>query len=313
MLVGRDVVRDMWTFQIVEAYDEQYWRVFRAVDRAGPGAAVRRRPARLRGRDETAGQTVRRIVTCPAARTLPAMQDSRIRTDVPGDGLPAHFRRVVSFHPRGGRLNAVQRKAFETHADRWYLEAADLSEPVDGAALFGRNAGLVLEIGSGMGESTVAMAVNRPEVNLLAVEVYKPGVAQTLHHLSRAGVQNVRVMRGDGVQVLTDLIAPGSRWPSSGCSSPIRGRRPNTSSDGWSPPSSPPWSRPGCVAAAPSGWPPTGRRTPSGCWPRAPRPRACATPTPAGRRVPEFRPRTRFERRGLAAGHEIFDLEFIRR
>ena len=33
VLVGRDVVRDMWTFQIVEAYDEQYWRVFQAVDR----------------------------------------------------------------------------------------------------------------------------------------------------------------------------------------------------------------------------------------------------------------------------------------
>ena len=32
VLVGRDVVRDMWTFQIVEAYDEQYWQVFRAVD-----------------------------------------------------------------------------------------------------------------------------------------------------------------------------------------------------------------------------------------------------------------------------------------
>src|SRR6476620_10801426 len=100
------------------------------------------------------------------------MQDSRIRTDVPGDGLPAHFRRVVSFHPRGGRLNAVQRKAFETHADRWYLEAAHLAEPVDGAALVGRSSGLVVEMGSGMGESAVAMAVNRPDGNVLAVEVY---------------------------------------------------------------------------------------------------------------------------------------------
>jgi hypothetical protein len=33
VLVGRDVVKDMWTFQIVEAYDEQYYRVFREVDR----------------------------------------------------------------------------------------------------------------------------------------------------------------------------------------------------------------------------------------------------------------------------------------
>jgi hypothetical protein len=32
VLVGRDVVRDMWTFQLVEAYDEQYWQVFQAVE-----------------------------------------------------------------------------------------------------------------------------------------------------------------------------------------------------------------------------------------------------------------------------------------
>jgi hypothetical protein len=33
VLVGRDVVHDMWTFQIVEAYDEQYWQVFQAAER----------------------------------------------------------------------------------------------------------------------------------------------------------------------------------------------------------------------------------------------------------------------------------------
>jgi hypothetical protein len=32
VLVGRDVVPGMWTFQLVEAYDEHYWKVFRAVD-----------------------------------------------------------------------------------------------------------------------------------------------------------------------------------------------------------------------------------------------------------------------------------------
>ena len=32
MLVGRDVIKDMWTFELVEAYDSQYWSVFRAVD-----------------------------------------------------------------------------------------------------------------------------------------------------------------------------------------------------------------------------------------------------------------------------------------
>jgi tRNA (guanine-N7-)-methyltransferase len=209
-------------------------------------------------------------------------------------------------------LNAVQRKAFETHADRWYLEAGELSGPIDGPALFDRKAGLVLEIGSGMGESTVAMAAARPEVNLVAVEVYKPGVAQTLHHLSRAGVHNVRVLRGDGVQVLTDLIAPGSLaevwlffpdpWPKTKhlkrrlvtpdftalvATRLRRGGRFLLATD-WAPYAE------GMLAACTAT---KGLRNAHAGW--APR--------------PDFRPRTRFERRGLAAGHEIFDLEFTRR
>src|SRR4051812_27580676 len=140
------------------------------------------------------------------------MQDSRIRTVAPTDGLPAHFRRVVSFHPRGGRLNDVQRRAWDAHADEWYLdpEAYSVDRPFEPDAVFGRTAPLVLEIGSGMGESTAQMALARPDINLMAIEVYKPGVAQTFYHLGRSQAENVRVMRGDGVQILTDLIPPGS-------------------------------------------------------------------------------------------------------
>jgi tRNA (guanine-N7-)-methyltransferase len=240
------------------------------------------------------------------------MQDSRIRTDNPGDGLPAHFRRVVSFHPRGGRLNAVQRKAFETHSGSWYLEAAELGCPVDGPALFDRDAGLVLEIGSGMGESTAAMAAARPEVNLLAVEVYKPGVAQTLYHLSRAGVTNVRVMRGDGAQVLTDLVAPASLaeiwlffpdpWPKTkhfkrrlvtpAFAALVASRL-----------------RRGGVFRLATDWAPYAESMMAACTATKGLRNAHAGWAPR----PDFRPRTRFERRGIAAGHEIFDLVFSRR
>ena len=240
------------------------------------------------------------------------MPDSRIRTVVPGDGLPPHFRRVVSFHPRGGRLNAVQRKAFETHAEEWYLEAAELEGPLDPAVMFDRPAGLVLEIGSGMGESTVAMAAARPEINLLAVEVYKPGVAQTLHHLNRAGVDNVRMMRGDGVQVLTELVAPGTLaevwlffpdpWPKT------RHFKRRLVTPEFAALVASRLCRGGVFRLA-TDWAPYAERMLAAC-----------TATKGLRNVhagwaprPEFRPRTRFERRGLAAGHEIFDLEFSRR
>lgn len=152
-----------------------------------------------------------------ALGTLLVVASSRIPTsptvrpgDPPGDGLPEHYRRIVSFTPRGGRLNPVQKRAFDEHADAWYLEGADLGEQLDPVALFSRDAPLIVEIGSGMGESTAAMAAARPEVNLLAIEVYKPGVAQTFHHLAKAGATNVRVLRADVVPVLEQLVAPDS-------------------------------------------------------------------------------------------------------
>jgi hypothetical protein len=64
------------------------------------------------------------------------VQDSRIHPSsvALADGRPPEFRRVVSFHPRGGRLNDVQRRAFDAHADRWYHETAHFDGPLDAAA-----------------------------------------------------------------------------------------------------------------------------------------------------------------------------------
>ena len=126
-----------------------------------------------------------------------------------GDGDPRH-RPIVSFAPRGGRMNDSQRRAWEAHAGRWLVERAAVEGGIDQQALFGRVAPLVLEIGPGMGDATAAMALARPEVNLLAVEVYKPGIAQTFSNLARRAVTNVRVLRADAVEVLRTVVQPGS-------------------------------------------------------------------------------------------------------
>ncbi len=242
------------------------------------------------------------------------MQDSRIRTVAPTDGLPAHFRRVVSFHPRGGRLNDVQRRAWNEHADTWYLdpESFNAVNVFEAERIFGRSAPLVIEIGSGMGESTAGMAVARPEINLLAVEVYKPGVAQTFHHLARAGAENVRVMRGDGVQVLTDLIAPASLaeawlffpdpWPKT----KHLKRRLVTAS--FTELVASRLRRGGTLRLA-TDWAPYAEQMLAVCTTT----KGLRNAYPGWAARPGFRPRTRFERRGLADGREIFELEFVRR
>lgn len=86
----------------------------------------------------------------------------------------------------------------------------DVTAPFDRVAVYGRSAPLVLEIGSGMGEATAAMAAADPARDLLAVEVHTPGVGSLLRRIESGGLTNVRVAEADGVEVLQDLIAPGS-------------------------------------------------------------------------------------------------------
>jgi tRNA (guanine-N7-)-methyltransferase len=76
--------------------------------------------------------------------------------------------------------------------------------------LFGRSAPVVLEIGSGMGESTVAQATADPDRDWLAVEVHTPGIASLLRAVESTGLRNVRVIRGDALELLRHRLAPAS-------------------------------------------------------------------------------------------------------
>jgi tRNA (guanine-N7-)-methyltransferase len=75
---------------------------------------------------------------------------------------------------------------------------------------FGREAPLIVEIGSGVGEATAALAATRPSYDVLAFEVWRPGVAETLSRLADAGAGNVRLLGVDAVWSMDHLVAPGS-------------------------------------------------------------------------------------------------------
>ena len=86
----------------------------------------------------------------------------------------------------------------------------DPDAPFDPREVFGRGAPLVLEVGSGMGEATAAMAAADPARDVLAVEVHTPGLGNLLRLVENAGLRNVRVLEGDARDVLSRLLAPGS-------------------------------------------------------------------------------------------------------
>jgi tRNA (guanine-N7-)-methyltransferase len=84
------------------------------------------------------------------------------------------------------------------------------NERVDPQKIFGRPAPLVLEIGSGMGETTAEIAQANPQIDYLAVEVHGPGVGSLLKKIDALGLKNLRLIRHDAVEVLERMIPDGS-------------------------------------------------------------------------------------------------------
>ncbi|HNM84334.1 MAG TPA: tRNA (guanosine(46)-N7)-methyltransferase TrmB [Mycobacterium sp.] len=122
-------------------------------------------------------------------------------------------RRVTSFRSRRSALSDAQQRTWERLWPQLGTEARSGDTPagrLDTTAWFGRTAPVVLEIGSGTGTSTLAMAQAEPDVDVVAVEVYRRGLAQLLSAIDRSGVTNIRLVRGDGVDVLEHMFGPGS-------------------------------------------------------------------------------------------------------
>lgn len=153
----------------------------------------------------------------------PEVVDSLVGSDVdvdPEHQLPGgrYRARTVSFVQRSGRLKDRQQRTWDELAPRFVVDpprsvgrtSVDPGYVFDPETVFGRPGRLVVEVGSGQGEAVVHAAAADPETSFLAVEVYRPGVAQTLQRLRTSGATNVRLMQVDAAVLLGSTITPGS-------------------------------------------------------------------------------------------------------
>jgi len=219
-------------------------------------------------------------------------------------------RAVRSYVLRAGRMGSGQQRALADLAPRFVLPFAD--QPLDIDATYGRRAPLIVEIGFGMGLATAAIAAARPETNFLGIEVHEPGVGALLQRIEERQLSNVRIVQHDAVEVLTSMIAPGSL-------AGVQVFFP----DPW--PKKRHWKRRliqppfvallasrlaiGGVLHCATDWQPYAEQMLAVL--SAEPLLANTAPTYAPR--PGYRPETKFERRGLALGHGVWDLMFRRR
>ncbi len=115
---------------------------------------------------------------------------------------------IRSYVLRQGRFSRGQQRAYAELLPRLGVPYAPV--PLDFRALFSRAAPVVVEVGSGMGETTARIAQENPGTDYLAIEVHAPGVGSLLKRLGEESIGNVRVVQHDAVEVLRDMVPPGS-------------------------------------------------------------------------------------------------------
>lgn len=120
-----------------------------------------------------------------------------------------HARRQIrSFVLRAGRMTDSQRRAYDAAWPKYGLSSS--SGSLDFAEAFSREAETVLEIGFGMGDSLVTMAINNPQTNFIGIDVHTPGVGRLLNLAEEHQLDNLRAYAEDAVDVLEQCIADAS-------------------------------------------------------------------------------------------------------
>jgi len=117
-------------------------------------------------------------------------------------------RSIRSYVVRAGRMGPGQVRALADLGPRFVLPYS--ATPFDFAAAFGREAPHVLEIGFGMGDATAQIAQALPGTDFVGVEVHTPGVGALLKRIGELGLNNLRLVQHDAVEVLRHMVAPGS-------------------------------------------------------------------------------------------------------
>lgn len=116
-------------------------------------------------------------------------------------------RGIKSFVLRQGHMTAAQQRAIDDNWPRFGVDYA--AGQWEWSQAFGRDADKVLEIGFGMGVATLEIAKRLPEKDFLAIDVHGPGVGNLLKLMAQDGVENIRVMRHDAVEVVENMLPDG--------------------------------------------------------------------------------------------------------
>ncbi len=117
------------------------------------------------------------------------------------------IKRIKSYVLRAGRMSHAQRKSYDElfpdYSIKYDNSIIDLKDD------FGNNE-VFVEIGFGMGDATWQIAKENPDKGYIGIEVHTPGVGRLLHQMKSNDVKNIRVIEHDAVEVIDNMLSKNS-------------------------------------------------------------------------------------------------------
>jgi tRNA (guanine-N7-)-methyltransferase len=117
---------------------------------------------------------------------------------------------LKSYTLRAGRFTDAQKKAYASLSAWFLIPFSEDPEKLDLQAVFGRDSRVTLEIGFGMGGATATIAESNPDKDYLGIEVFRPGIGRLLWEMERRSVSNIRIIQHDAAVVAEKMIPDGA-------------------------------------------------------------------------------------------------------
>jgi len=115
---------------------------------------------------------------------------------------------IRTFVRRKGRITEAQEKAYTECAQHWRIPYGNA--PLSFTEVFANNRPVIIEIGFGMGIATAEIAAQHPDINYIGIEVYRAGIGKLLSEIERRSLKNIRIIEHDAIEVLETMIPDAS-------------------------------------------------------------------------------------------------------
>lgn len=118
------------------------------------------------------------------------------------------YRTIKTYVLRQGRMTSAQQRDYNELSKIWCIPFSE--NKINPVELFGNENPVIIEIGFGMGDATVQIAEEHPDINYIGIEVHKPGVGKVLGEIKNRGLKNLYVIEYDALDVLENMIPDNS-------------------------------------------------------------------------------------------------------